>query len=236
MTAERWEEVKRVLGSVLDSDPSDRPEALDRLCAGDTGLRREVEELLACEEQADAVLNTEAFPGRSKMEPAPESIGPYRVLRELGHGGMGVVYLGERADGQFQGRAAIKLINMGRHDAGMERRFRRERQILARLQHPGIARLLDAGSTEEGRSYFIMEYVEGEGLLEYCDSRKLGVAERLRLFLAVCEAVAYAHRQFIVHRDLKPGNIMVTRQGAPRLLDFGLGQMLDAGEGVEDIT
>jgi non-specific serine/threonine protein kinase/serine/threonine-protein kinase len=238
MTPERWGEVKVVLASVLETDASERNATLDRLCHDDAELRREVEALLSFETKADAVLNSVVAPGAALRTetPAPSAIGPYRVLREIGHGGMGVVYLGERADGQYRKQAAIKLITSGRHDAGLERRFRRERQILAQLEHSGIARLLDGGSTEEGQPYFIMEYVEGQGLLEYCDSHKLGVTERIRLFLEVCDAVAYAHRQLIVHRDLKPGNILVTAQGTPKLLDFGLGQVLEAGEGAEEIT
>jgi tetratricopeptide (TPR) repeat protein/predicted Ser/Thr protein kinase len=238
MTPERWGEIKGVLASVLETDATERTATLDRLCHDDAELRREVEALLSLETKAGAVLNSVAAPGAAlRMEtPAPTNIGPYRVLREIGRGGMGVVYLGERADGQYRKQVAIKLITSGRHDEGVERRFRRERQILAQLEHPGIARLLDGGSTEEGQPYFIMEYIEGQGLLEYCDAHKLGVTERVRLFLHVCDAVAYAHQQLIVHRDLKPGNILVTAQGTPKLLDFGLGQVLEAGEGAEEIT
>src|ERR1039458_6084761 len=238
MTPERWGEIKAVLAGVLETDASERSATLDRLCHDDAELRREVEALLSFETKADALLNSVVAPGAAlRMEtPAPSAIGPYRVLREIGHGGMGAVYLGERADGQYRKQVAIKLITSGCHDAGLERRFRRERQILAQLEHSGIARLLDGGSTEEGQPYFIMEYIEGQGLLEYCDSHKLGVTERIRLFLEVCDAVAYAHRQLIVHRDLKPGNILVTAQGTPKLLDFGLGQVLEAGEGAEEIT
>ena len=244
MTAERWSEIKGVLAGALETDSAQRPAALDRLCGGDADLRREVEALLAFEAHADAVLNTRAAPGaapgRLRMEAPPAAIGAYRVLRELGRGGMGVVYLGERADGQFRKQAAIKLITSGRrdatHDAMMERRFSRERQILAQLEHPGIARLLDAGATPEGQPYFIMEYVEGQGLREYCDRNKLNVTQRLGLFLKVCDAVAYAHQQLIVHRDLKPGNILVTAQGTPQLLDFGLSQVLGAGEGAAEVT
>jgi len=238
MTPERWGEIKAVLAGVLETGAGERSATLDRLCHDDAQLRREVEALLSFETKADAVLNSVVAPGAAlRMEtPAPPAIGPYRLLREIGHGGMGVVYLGERADGQFRKQVAIKLITSGRRDAGLERRFRRERQILAQLEHSGIARLLDGGSTEEGQPYFIMEYVEGQGLLEYCDSHKLGVTERIRLFLEVCDAVAYAHRQLIVHRDLKPGNILVTAQGTPKLLDFGLGQALEAGEGAEEVT
>jgi eukaryotic-like serine/threonine-protein kinase len=238
MTPERWGEIKGVLATVLESDAGERTATLDRLCRGDLDLRREVEALLAFENRADAVLSPIVEPGAAmRVElPPPAAIGPYRVLREIGHGGMGVVYLGERADGQYRKQVAIKLITSGRQDARTERRFRRERQILAQLEHPGIARMLDGGSTEEGQPYFIMEYIEGQGLLEYCDSRHLAVAERIRLFLQVCDAVAYAHRQLIVHRDLKPGNILVTAQGEPKLLDFGLGQVLEADTDAEEIT
>ena len=238
MTPERWGEIKAVLAVVLETGASERGATLDRLCHDDAELRREVEALLALETKADAMLNSVAAPGAAlRMEtPAPSVIGPYRVLREIGRGGMGAVYLGERADGQYRKQVAIKLITSGRHDAGLERRFRRERQILAQLEHSGIARLLDGGSTEEGQPYFIMEYIEGQGLLEYCDSHNLGVTERIRLFLEVCDVVAYAHQQLIVHRDLKPGNILVTAQGTPKLLDFGLGRVLEAGEGAEEIT
>ena len=230
MTAGRWGEIKAVLAGVLETDPKDRAATLDRLCAGDDGLRREVEVLLAYEEKADAVLNTVMAPGASVRAVAapPESIGQYRILHELGHGGMGVVYLGERADGQYRKQVAIKLITNGRGDARTERRFRRERQILAQLEHDGIARLLDGGTTPGGQPYFVMEFVEGLTLVDYCEGGRLSVPARLRLFLAVCEAVAYAHQRLIVHRDLKPSNILVTKEGSPKLLDFGLGQVLNA--------
>jgi serine/threonine protein kinase len=172
MTAQRWREIKGVLANVLDTAPPARPEALDRLCGADADLRSAVESLLALETRADDLLDSRAAPGailrqQTEAVPAPETIGPYRVLREIGRGGMGVVYLGERADGEYLKRVAIKLITtLGRPDAGMDRRFRRERQILAQFEHPGIARLLDGGATSEGQPYFVMEYVEGLPLLE----------------------------------------------------------------------
>jgi serine/threonine protein kinase len=238
MTSERWGEIKAVLAGVLETDPKDRSATLDRLCHDDAELRREVEGLLAYEDKAEALLNTVAAPGTSLRAPAPapQAIGPYRILRELGRGGMGVVYLGERADGQYRKQVAIKLITSGHNDARMERRFRRERQILAQLEHNGIARLLDGGTTDEGHPYFVMEYVEGLPLADYCDRGRLAIAARLRLFLEVCDAVAYAHQQLIVHRDLKPGNILVTKEGTPKLLDFGLGRVLDAEAGEEEST
>jgi non-specific serine/threonine protein kinase/serine/threonine-protein kinase len=236
MTSERWGEIKTVLAGVLETDPQERPATLDRLCHDDAELRREVEALLAYEEKAEVLLNTVVAPGAALRAepPLPQAIGQYRILRELGHGGMGVVYLGERADGQYRKQVAIKLITGGRSDARVERRFRRERQILAQLEHNGIARLLDGGTTTEGQPYFVMEYIEGLALVDYCDGERLGIAARVRLFLEVCDAVVYAHQQLIVHRDLKPGNILVTKDGTPKLLDFGLGQALNAEAGEEE--
>jgi tetratricopeptide (TPR) repeat protein len=149
---------------------------------------------------------------------------------------MGVVYLGARADGEYQKQVAIKLITSGWRHAGLERRFRRERQILAQLDHPGIARLLDGGSTADGQPYFVMEYIEGLGLLEYCARNELDIKQRLTLFLAVSDTVGYAHQRLIVHRDLKPGNVLVTAEGTPRLLDFGLARVLKRDAADQDAT
>jgi non-specific serine/threonine protein kinase/serine/threonine-protein kinase len=237
MSPARWSEVKSILAEVLDSE--DRSAALDRLCS-DPGLRREVESLLALETKAVSALETNATPGailRAQSEPdaPPDYIGPYRILREIGRGGMGVVYQGERADGQYQKQVAIKLITAARRDLGLDARFRRERQILAQFEHPNIARLLDGGAAPDGHPYFVMEYVEGLPLLVYCDQCHLSVPERIELFLKICGAVAHAHQRLVVHRDLKPGNILVTKDGVPKLLDFGLARVLDAG-GDEEIT
>jgi eukaryotic-like serine/threonine-protein kinase len=234
MTAARWGEVKTVLASVLEAPLADRPSMLEKLCGSDAALRAEVEALLAMETRATDILNTAASPGAAlvREDPAPEQIGPYRVLREIGRGGMGVVYLGERADGEFRKQVAIKLITSGLRDPDLDRRFRRERQILATLEHAGIARMLDGGATSEGQPYFVMEYVEGVPLPAWCTQHEAGVPEKLRLFLAVCDAVEYAHQRLIVHRDLKPGNILVAADGTPKLLDFGLARASD--ESVDD--
>ena len=237
MTGQRWGEVKSILAAVLDAPLTDRPALLDRLCGPDTDLRASVNSLVALEAQAANFLVTEFVPGAAlRAEPkAPEQIGPWRIVGEVGHGGMGVVYLGERADGEFRKQAAIKLITSGLRDLDLQRRFRRERQILATLEHSGIARLLDGGATPDGQPYFVMEFVEGKPLLEYCRLAAATVEDRLRLFLQVCDAVEYAHQRLIVHRDLKPGNILVTSQGVPKLLDFGLARVLDAPPD-EDLT
>ena len=162
---------------------------------------------------------------RSSVPECP--IGPYKLLKELGRGGMGAVYLAARADEHYQKRVAIKIIKAGTDSAEVVRHFRRERQILAGLDHPNIARLLDGGATEDCLPYIVMEYIQGQSLHEYCDSRRLPIVERLKVFQQVCSAVAYAHRNLIVHRDLKPSNILVTAEGVPRLLDFGIAKLLN---------
>jgi serine/threonine-protein kinase len=164
---------------------------------------------------------------------AERRIGPYRLLRELGHGGMGTVFLAARADEQFHKKVALKVIRGGADSEEVVRHFKRERQILAGLDHPNIARLLDGGTTDDGLPYLVMEYIEGEPLVDYCDSRRLNVTERLRLFQSICAAVQFAHRNLVVHRDIKPNNILVDTEGSPRLLDFGIAKLLNrdlAGE------
>ncbi|HWB43287.1 MAG TPA: serine/threonine-protein kinase, partial [Gemmatimonadales bacterium] len=162
-----------------------------------------------------------------------DMVGPYRLARELARGGMGVVYLADRADGQFEQRVALKLIKRGMDSDEIHRRFLAERQILARLDHPHIARLLDGGVSAEGQPYFALEYVEGSTLLGHCESRQLGLEDRLRLFLDVCDAVRYAHQNLVVHRDLKPSNILVTADGQVKLLDFGIAKLLSEEPGAE---
>jgi eukaryotic-like serine/threonine-protein kinase len=169
--------------------------------------------------------DADAFAGRS--------VGPYRILREIGRGGMGAVYLAERADEQFEKQVAIKLLPLGLGNAGARERFDAERRILARLDHPGIARLLDGGITADGSPFFVMEYVEGVPITDYCRERALPLEQRLQLFAQVCDAVEYAHGRLVVHRDLKPGNILVSTAGEPKLLDFGIAK-LEHPEAVTD--
>jgi eukaryotic-like serine/threonine-protein kinase len=156
-------------------------------------------------------------------------IGAYRALREIGRGGMGRVYLAARADEEYQKRVAIKVIRADVDRDEVVSRFRRERQILASLDHPNISRFLDGGATEDGRPYFVMEYVEGRPIDQYCDRQGLSISERVRLFRQLCSAVEYAHRNLIVHRDIKPGNILVTADGVPKLLDFGIAKLVNPG-------
>src|SRR5262245_14362438 len=153
-------------------------------------------------------------------------VGAYKVLQQIARGGMGTIYLADRADAAFQKRVALKVIKRGMDTEAILRRFRNERQILACLEHPNIARLLDGGTTEDGLPYFVMEFIQGSPICEYCDTQKLTVDERLKLFLSICSAVDYAHRNFVVHRDIKPNNILVTPDGVPKLLDFGIAKLL----------
>ena len=231
----RWREAKRILDEALEQPTGARPAFIAEACGGDEDLRRDVASLAAAAEDEDNILDApvpvpfEDVPPRSRLG---ERIGAYELLSELGRGGMGVVYLARRADDEFQKKVAIKLVSGGLADDAALGRFRSERQISASLDHPHIARLLDGGTTEAGEPFFVMEYVEGEPLLRFCETRKLSIRERLRLFQDVCAAVQYAHQNLVVHRDLKPGNILVTADGEAKLLDFGIAKMLDPGGGV----
>lgn len=218
----------------MNLEPGERSPRLEQLCAGDKSLRRELESLLQSDSRATGFMAGPplTIPARliTDDEFCGRRLGAYQIVRELGRGGLGVVYLAERADEQFQKQVAIKLIKRGLDTDEIQRRFRRERQILASLDHPNIARLLDAGMTEDGLSYFVMELVEGEPILDYCSEHQLGVEKRLRLFCTVCDAVSYAHQHLVIHRDLKPSNIPVTPDGTVKLLDFGIAKMLAAGD------
>ena len=230
VTPDRWQQVKSVLEEALELDEAERSAFLDATCQGDGDLRHEVESLLDSEPEIGDFIEAPIFrilPEDATPLAEGQRIGAYRVVREIGRGGMGTVYLAERADEEFEKRVAIKLIRRGMDSDEIVRRFRSERQILAHLDHENIAKLLDGGTTEDGRLYFVMESVEGQPIDEYCDSRKLSTRERLELFQKVCSAVHFAHQHLVVHRDLKPGNILVTASGVPKLLDFGIAKLLD---------
>ncbi len=229
MDLSRWERISALFHAASDRPAEERDAFLERACADDNALYAEVQALLAAEPHAGGLLEdlvSVAAKSVSDSSIVGGLVGPYRVVRELGHGGMGAVYLAERADGQFEQQVALKLVKRGMDSEQILRRFHMERQILARLHHPHIARLLDGGLADDGRSFFAMEHVEGEPIDRYCDARCLTVDERLRLFFDVCGAVTYAHANLVVHRDLKPENILVTAGGSVRLLDFGIAKVL----------
>ena len=233
MSDARFERIEALFHEALPLAPDARAALLERACPDDSSLRAEVERLLAAHDRAGGFIQVPAAtlpgwpPGEEPMDGRP--IGRYRVVRELGRGGMGAVYLAERADGQYEQRVALKLIKRGMDTDQVLSRFRVERQILASLDHPNIARLLDGGSTEQGVPFFAMEYIEGEPIDAYSDRKELSVEDRLRLFLQVCGAVSYAHQHLVIHRDIKPLNILVTPDGIPKLLDFGIAKVLHDG-------
>ena len=198
---------------------------------GMTNCARDVEKLLAAHDESGAFLVSPAQLVAAEMEFVEERvgqrIGPYEIVREIGHGGMGSVYLAVRADDQYRKQVAIKVVKRGMDTDAILRRFMMERQILANLEHPNIARLLEGGSTEDGLPYFVMEYVEGQAITDYCDNQRSSITQRLELFRTVCSALHYAHQNLVVHRDIKPSNILVTQDGIPKLLDFGIAKLLD---------
>ena len=214
MTPESWQQIKRIFDEAVELAPSEQGVFLDAACGSDASLRREVERMLAADPADD--LEESAFSLFDRGEAAAfrgRRIGRYRILEEVGRGGMGAVFAAVRDDGEFEQKVAVKVILSGLNTDVIARRFRSERQILASLEHPHIARLLDGGMSDDGLPFYVMEYVEGEPIDEYCRARQLGVRERLELFRQVCAAVSYAHRRLIVHRDLKPSNILVTGEG-----------------------
>src|SRR5579864_1896858 len=234
MDPERWQHVKQVLGATLDRDPAERSSFLAEACGSDIDLRAEVDSLLESHEEAGEFLDSPAGLDSRALDGddlSGKTIGPYRIVSKIGQGGMGTVYKAVRADDQFQQQVAIKLLNRGMDTSFIVRRFRNERQILASLDHPNIARLLDGGATADSLPYFVMEYIDGVPLHEWCDAHRLSITERLKLFRKVCAAVHYAHQNLIVHRDLKPSNILVNAEGQPKLLDFGIAKLLSAEDG-----
>lgn len=224
LTAERWRRIESIFHLAIQVQGPDRLEFVRKSCAGDDLLFAELRLMLAAfdDEEPSADIPAED----SETAWAGVVLGEYRIDREIGHGGMGTVYLAHRADGQFERQVALKVVNSHLRSEFFTERFRTERQILAQLDHPNITRLLDGGVGTDGSLYLVMEYVDGHPINRYCDSHLLSVPDRIRLFLQVCQAVEYAHRNLIIHRDLKPGNILVTSEGVPKLLDFGTAKLL----------
>jgi len=234
MTPDEWRRVKAILEGVLDQPAEARESYIASACAGDATLRAQVTALAVAAEGDGGMLDaSNAVEAGAEIPEAPsragERVGAYELLAEIGRGGMGTVHLARRADDEFEKRVAIKLMRPGFASDLDLRRFKSERQISAGLDHPNIARLLDGGTNPEGAPYFVMEHVEGGPLLEYCHERGLSTRERLILFQQICAAVQYAHQHLVVHRDLKPGNILVTPDGEPKLLDFGIAKLLSGG-------
>ncbi|MGH7555757.1 MAG: serine/threonine protein kinase, partial [Longimicrobiales bacterium] len=233
MNRERRTRIEDAFDAVIEAALSERSRVLAEVCAGDDELLSEVEAMLEAHDRAEGLLEHGAHAVAASLvhevQPIEPRLGAYRILRELGRGGMGVVYLGERDDGQFRRQVAIKI--MRDPDPQLQARMLAERQILASLQHPNIAALLDGGVTHDGRPYLVMEHVEGLPIDVHCDRMRLSVPQRLRLFIVVARAVDHAHRNLVVHRDLKPSNILVTTSGAVKLLDFGIAKLLNPSLG-----
>src|SRR5215831_715903 len=235
MSTIEWNEVEEVFQVALEIPPADRNAWLTEHCGADPELRREVESLLAAESASAGFLSTSDLPkaaslflsDQTELAQTGRHIGAFKILKELGRGGMGVVYLAARNQNEFRQTVAIKLIRRGLDTDDILRRFRNERQILASLNHPNIGKLLEGGTSDDGLPYFVMEYIDGLQLLQYCNEHQTSVSDRLRLFRSVCAAVQHAHQNLIIHRDLKPSNILVTTAGEVKLLDFGVAKVLN---------
>jgi tetratricopeptide (TPR) repeat protein/predicted Ser/Thr protein kinase len=245
----RWTQIEQLFFEAAELDAADRVAFLDHACGSDLELRREIETLLATDatacygagsliegtiqNAAGALFAAEVSADRGGAGDSMKGtrLGTWVILWEIGRGGMGAVYLAERADADFRKQVAIKLVKRGIDTDAVLKRFLQERQILAGLEHPNIAGLLDGGTSPDGRPYFVMEYVEGVPIQKFCEERKLTLRERCELFRRVCEPVSYAHRNLVIHRDLKPANILVTPDGSPKLLDFGIARLLSQEAG-----
>src|SRR5947208_6389250 len=226
LTPERWQQIKELFAAAQEHNPGERDEFVQKACGRDRALLREVASLLAAAEPESADAGRRAESRRAEDARIGRRVGAYEILRRIGRGGMATVYLAARADQQFEKQVAVKILLPELDSDDLLRRFRNERQTLAKLDHPNIVKLLDGGSTEEGLPYLVMDYVDGLPIDQYCDERKLSTDERLRLFCQVCAAVECAHQNFVIHRDLKPSNILVTPEGIPKLLDFGISKVL----------
>ncbi len=230
LTPERWRTTEEIFVAAWDVPAAERDRFLEERCAGDDKLLADVRALLAANEQ----LKVWEAPAEEKpgMQPG-RRIGPFELERLIGRGGMGAVYLAHRVDGQFEQKVAIKLIGLPFEIESFRERFRRERQILAGLNHPNITRLLDGGVTPDGELFLAMEYVNGVPLVEYCQQPGRSMTERLRIFRQICGAVQYAHQNLIIHRDIKPSNILVDQEGRPTLLDFGTAKLMEDSDATQ---
>ncbi len=239
MEVDSWDQAQRLFLSAVDLSPAELEQFLEASCAGDSELRAEVESLLIADRKNGAGIASAVEIEASLLFDSPlsgERLGAYRILHEIGRGGMGAVYLAVRDDELYRKKVAIKVVKRGMDTTEVLSRFRYERQILANLDHPYIAGLYDGGTTHDGRPFFVMEFVEGQPVDAFCRERALSVEARCRLFVRICEAVAHAHRNLVVHRDLKPANIFVTPEGTPKLLDFGIAKLLGDGGGDRETT
>lgn len=229
-TRHQWQQVECLFHEALTKSPEKRGAFVAAACGDNESLRLELESMLAADGGADGMLDRPLPVADIRTDATPmavgQIVGPWRILSELGRGGMGIVYLAERADGTYEQQVALKVIRGGLFAADMEPHFVRERRILGRLQHPNIARLIDAGATGDGLPFLVMELVHGEPITNWCRNNKRDLNKRLQLMLQVCDALQHAHRNLVVHRDLKPGNILVTDAGHVRLLDFGVARLL----------
>jgi eukaryotic-like serine/threonine-protein kinase len=248
---DRWAQVEQLFQSAIEIEPAKRAAYLAQASADGT-IRAEVELLLSAHSEAGNFIESPAvsetgwladaitvpLTEAEQLRLSETRLGPYKLIREIGFGGMGAVYLAARDDDEFRKEVAIKVVKRGMDTDFIVRRFRSERQILASLDHPNIAKLFDGGTTEDGLPYFVMEYIDGLPINKYCDAQKLSTVERLKLFCTVCTAVHYAHQNLIIHRDLKPANILVTADGTPKLLDFGIAKIInpDFGQQTIDLT
>ena len=232
MNPEIWEKVKEIFNEAIGLSPNEREKYLNKTCGNNPEIFNEVNSLLLSYQNQDGFLdnpgkNLPVFSNKFNNDYTGQHIGPYQLINKIDEGGMGVVYLGVRADKEFDKKVAIKLIKQGPRADYIIKKFQNERQALASLDHPYIAKLLDGGTTENGIPYFIMEFVDGIPINNYCDKNNLSISNRLTLFRKVCKAVNFAHKNLVIHRDLKPSNILVTNDGNPKLLDFGIAKILD---------
>ena len=236
LSTAQWRRVKEIAAAAFDLEPAERTAYVARACAEDEDLRDEVSSLLESADAATPFFETPGGGASARLDATGSRLGPYRVIQELATGGMGTVYLAARDDGEFNQRVAIKIVRGGFASSVLLDRFRAERRILASLEHPNIARLLDGGATETGLPYVVMEFVEGEPIDRFCSRHQLPLRDRLTIFHQVCGAVQYAHQHLVIHRDIKAPNILVAADGTPKLLDFGIAKLLDPETGVERPT